>query len=62
MKGLGGGNGITPTVFTMFFHKNDYWDSHRRTRNSPAHGTAWLPPALGNTNGLPFCSIRTYTA
>ena len=40
MKGLGDGNGITPTVFTMFFHKNDYWDSHRRTRNSPAHGTA----------------------
>ena len=40
MKGLGGGNGITPTVFTMFFHKNDYWDSHRRTRNRPAHGIA----------------------
>ena len=40
IKGLGDGNGITPTVFTMFFHKNDYWDSHRRTRNSPAHGIA----------------------
>ena len=38
------------------------WDSHGRTRNSPAHGTAWLPPALGNTNGLPYCSIRTCTA
>ena len=38
------------------------WESHRRTRKSPTHGTAWLPPALGNTNGLPYCSIRTYTA
>ena len=40
IKGLGDGNGITPNVFTMFFHKNDCWDSHRRTRNSPAHGIA----------------------
>ena len=54
MKGLGDGNGITPTVFTMFFHKNDYWDSHRRTRNSPPTVPPSFPPRWGTRTGCRF--------
>ena len=38
-------------LFLNILAYNRYLDRHTHPKNSPAHGTAWLPPALGNTNG-----------